>query len=191
MHPSSIAERLSKQQRHERYCCAFTHVKIAWFFVVFSGIEVFSSWRALGKPISAPKLFDLPFYILVVVFYTPAFFWVLLRCFAERFVMGISVLHMTMAVISSFLPGVFDPHAGLVSRSFLGLWLLAFLLSLRMPFQALRNPAITPADEIPEIAGKARFIWVAIIVITSFLRVALGYFAPSVFDALTPFIPSQ
>src|SRR5262245_36315785 len=131
-----MAERLSKEQRHERYCCAFTHAKVAWFFVVFSGYEMFSSWRALDRPISAPKLFELPFYILVVVFYTPAFFQVLLRCFAERFVMGIGVLGIAMAAISWFLPGVFDPHAGFVSRCFLGLSLLAFLLSLRMLFQA-------------------------------------------------------
>ncbi len=184
-----MAERLSKEQRHERYCCAFTHVKVAWFFVVFSGYELFLSWRALERPISTPSLFELPFYILVVVFYTPAFFQVLLRCFAERFVMGVAVLHIAMAATSWFLPGFFDPHTGLVSRSFLGLWLLAFLLSLRVPFQALRNPA--PVDEMPEIASKARFIWVAIIVIASLLIVALGYFAPSVFEALGYFSPSH
>jgi hypothetical protein len=133
----------------------------------------------LDKPISTPDLFNLPFYILVVVFYTPAFFWVLLRCFAERLVMGISVLHMAMAVVSWFLPGFFDPYAGLISRSFLALWLFAFLLSLRMPFQALRNPAITNVDETPEIASRLRFIWVGVILIVSFVIVVLGYFIPS------------
>ena len=133
----------------------------------------------MDKPISAPDLSHLPFYILVVVFYTPAFFWVLLRCFSERFLMSIGVLHIAMAAVSWFLPGFFDTNMRWISRSFLGLWLLAFLLTLRMPFHALRNPAIADVDETPEIANRARFIWLAVILIVSFVIVVLGYFTPS------------
>jgi hypothetical protein len=171
-------EKLSNEQRHERFWCAFTHVPVAWFFVALCAFEVFSSWRALEKPISGPNLFQLPFYILVVVFYTPVFFLVL-RCFAERFVIGIAALHIAMAVLSWFVPGFLDPHAGLVGRIFLVMWVLAFLMSLSMPVQALRNPAITPVDDMPDTASKARFIWVLIFVVASLLLIALGYFIPS------------
>ncbi len=188
MRSSTRPQRLFNEERHERLC-AFTHVKVGWFFVAYSVLNVFSSWRGLEKPILAPNLFELPFYVLVVVFYTPAFFLVF-RCFTERFVIGIAPLHIAMAVVSWFVPGFFDPHARLVGRIFLVLWILAFLVSLSMPVRALRNPAIMPVDEIPEIASKAKFIWVAIIVISSLLIVALGYFVPSMFDALGHF-PAQ
>ena len=85
----------------------------------------------MENPISAPDLFQLPFYILVVVFYTPVFFLVL-RCLAERFVIGIAALHIAVAVVSWFLPGFLDRHTGLVGRIFLALWVIGFLLSLRV-----------------------------------------------------------
>ena len=132
-----MAERPSNEQRHERIC-AFNHVWVAWLFVTFCAWAVFVSWKSVDRPISPPTALELPFYILAVVVYTPAFFMIL-RCFQERFVISIAVVHTAMAVVSWFMPTLFNPVAHLLGRVFLVLWVLAFLMTLSMPVHALRK----------------------------------------------------
>src|SRR5215469_6141604 len=59
-------------------------------------------------------------------------------CFAERFVIAIATAHMTMAVISGFGPGLFNPLTHVTSWSFFALWIIALILSMRMPIHAIR-----------------------------------------------------
>src|SRR5579863_6397871 len=136
-----MPEKLSNEQKHERIYCAFTHRRIAWSFVALCAVEVFVSWRGLDKPIARPSLFELSFYILLVAVYAPMSIMVL-RCFSERFVVGVCTAVFVKAVAYFFAPILFNPVTGLVGRAFLVLWVLAFLVSLNMLVQALRNPRI-------------------------------------------------
>jgi hypothetical protein len=118
-----MPEKITNEQRHERFWCGFTHARVAWIFVAFCGWEVFLNWKGLDKPILPPKVVELPFYILIVVVYAPLF-WMILRCFTERFVIGIATVHMAISVVSWFVPSLFvaslyNPVTVLVRRSFL------------------------------------------------------------------------
>jgi hypothetical protein len=141
-----MAEKLSNEQKHQRSWCAFTHIRIAWIFVGFCAVEVFLSWKGLDKPISRPSPVELPFYILIVLVYAPIF-WVVLRCFTERFVIGIATIHMAISVATWFAPrffvaSLYNPAPMLIRRTFFALWIVAFLLSLNMPVQSVRHPYV-------------------------------------------------
>src|ERR1700694_1268548 len=82
---SRMPEKLTNEQRHERFWCCFTHIRVAWAFVAFCGWAVFLNWRQLDKPISRPDTLELAFYVLFVMVYAPIF-WMVLRCFTERLV---------------------------------------------------------------------------------------------------------
>ena len=171
-----MPEKLSNEQRHERYWCAFTHIRVAWAFIAFCAWAVFLSWKGLDKPIPRPSLFELPFYILVVVVYAPIF-WMVLRCFTERFVGGIVTVDMAIAVVSWFLPTLFNPVAGLVRRAFFVLWTLAFLMSLNMAVQSVRHPYVEPEKVDARMKNRGLLILGAVIA-TALLFAALLYFVP-------------
>jgi hypothetical protein len=141
-----MPEKLTNEQIHERFWCGFTHIRVAWAFVAFCGWEVFLNWRELHKPISRPDTIELAFYVLVVVVYAPIF-WMVLRCFTERLVIGIATVHMAITVFSRFVPSHFvpslvNPVTVSIHRAFLILWIIAFLFSLNMPVQAARHPYV-------------------------------------------------
>jgi hypothetical protein len=171
-----MRKKLSNEQRHERIFCAFTHRRIAWFFIVVCALEVFLSWRTLDKPISRPSLLGLPFYILVFVVYTPIFMGIF-RCSSERFVIGIGIVPVAIAAISWFAPTLFNPVAFLVGRVFLVLWVLAFLLSLNMAVQSVRNPNVEPDNGDREMKKRELLILSAVIVVSLLLGTLL-YFVP-------------
>jgi hypothetical protein len=170
-----MAAKLSNRQRHERFC-AYTHVRVAWFFVAFCALEVYSSWKAVDRPIVRPSPFNLVFYSLIVVAYAPIFLMIF-RCFAERFVIAIATAHMTMAVISGFGPGLFDPLTHVISWCFFALWIIALILSMRMPIHAIRNPYFAPEGEEPLREKKGLLIMGAVIVLVFLLGAAL-YWVP-------------
>lgn len=147
-----MPEKISNEQQHERFWCAFTHTRVAWVFVIFCGWEVFLSWKGLDKPFSRPSLVvEIPFYILIVAVYAPIF-WMVLRCFRGRFVIAIATVDTAITVVYWFLPTLLNPVAGLFRRAFLVLWGLAFLMSLNMPIQSVRHPYI----ELEKTETKAR-----------------------------------
>src|ERR1700733_11657436 len=166
-----MAEKLSNEQKHQRIWCAFTHIRIAWIFVAYCAWEVFLNWRGLDKPISRPSPVELPFYILIVLIYAPIF-WKVLRCFTGRFVIGIATVHMAMTVVSGFMPTLFDPVAGLVRRAFFVLWVLAFIMSLKMPVQSVRHPYVE-LEKIDTGAESRRFLMVWGLIATLLLLGAL------------------
>lgn len=171
-----MPEKLSSEQQHERIWCAFTHTRVAWFFVVFCGLEVFLSWKDLDKLSPRPSLVEIAFHILVVTVYAPIF-WMVLRCFTERFVIAIAAVHTAITVISWFLPTLLNPVAGLFSRAFLVLWGLAFLLSLNMPIQSVRHPYIE-LEKNETKAGNQRLLILGAVCAIALVLGALLYFIP-------------
>ncbi len=171
-----MPEKISNEQQHERFWCAFTHTRVAWFFVAFCGWEVFLSWKGLDKPLSRPSLVEIPFYILAVAVYAPIF-WMVLRCITERFVIAIATVHTAITVVSWLLPTLLNPVAGLFRRAFLVLWCLAFLMSLNMPIQSVRHPYI----ELEKTETKARNQRLLILGAACVIALVLGallYFMP-------------
>ena len=147
-----MPQKLTNYQKHERFWCGFTHLRVAWIFVAFCGWAVFLNWRDLDKPFSRPDVIELLFYVLFVVVYTPIF-WMVLRCFTERFVIGIATVHTAITIFSWFAPSLFlsslfNSVTVSIRRVFLALWIVAFLLSLNMPVQAVRNPYVE-LEKIP------------------------------------------
>src|SRR5579859_3634484 len=171
-----MPEKISKEQQHERFWCAFTHTRVALFFVVFCGWEVFLSWKGLDKPLSRPSLFEIPFYILVVAVYTPIF-WMIFRCFTERFVIAVGTVDLAIAVVSWLLPTLLNPVAGLFRRAFLVLWGLAFLMSLNMSIQSVRHPYIE-LDKMETKPGNQRLLILGVVCAIALALGALLYFIP-------------
>jgi hypothetical protein len=171
-----MPEKISKEQQHERFWCAFTHTRVALFFVVFCGWEVFLCWKGLDKPFSRPSLFEIPFYILVVAVYAPIF-WMIFRCFTERFVIAVGTVDLAIAVVSWLLPTLLNPVAGLFRRAFLVLWGLAFLMSLNMPIQSVRHPYIE-LEKVETKAGNQRLLILGAVCAIALALGALLYFIP-------------
>jgi len=142
-----MPEKLSNAQKHERMYCAFTHRRIAWSFATLCALEFFVTWRGLDKPVLRDGLFELLYYILLIVVCALMLMRVL-RCFSERFVVGVCTLVFAKAVVLWFAPTRFNPVMGLIERAFLVLWAIALVMSLNMLVRAVRNPHIGP-DQLP------------------------------------------
>jgi hypothetical protein len=176
-----MPEKLTKEQQHERIWCGFTHIRVAWIFVAFCGLQVFMSWKDLDKPISRPDTIELAFYVLFVVVYVPLF-WMILRCLTERFVIGIAAVDMAITVFSRFAPSLFvaslfNSVTVLVHRTFFALWIVAFLLSLNMPVQSMQHQYVNLKNL--ETRAENRGLLILGGVIATALRVgALLYFVP-------------
>jgi hypothetical protein len=176
-----MPEKLTNEQKHERFWCGFTHIRVAWFFVAFCAWAVFLNWKGLDKPLSRPSVVELPFYILSVVVYVPIF-WTVLRCFTERFVLGIAAVHLAIAIVSWFAPSffvdsLFNPITVLIRRAFFALWIVAFLLSLNMPIQSARHPYVQ-IENVPSSVGNRRLLILCAVMVTAIVLGALLYFVP-------------
>jgi hypothetical protein len=128
-------------EMHARIC-AVRNVRIALFLVGFFTLEVFLSWKALGKPFLDHNLYDLIFRIVLLI----AVFPVLLnicRCVPERFILGIVTIRFVTGWVIELAPNLVEPVAGLVRQCNLMLWILAFLTSLTMLVSSLSNPKST------------------------------------------------
>jgi hypothetical protein len=176
-----MPEKLTNEQKHERFWCSFTHIRVAWAFVAFSGWAVFLNWRELDKPISRPDTIELGFYVLFVLVYAPML-WMVLRCYTERLVIGIATVHMAITIFSwfapkFFAPSLFNPVTVSIRRAFLVLWIVAFLLSLNMPVQAVQHPYVQLEGIRPSVGNRRLLILCAILAIGIVLG-ALLYFVP-------------
>ena len=176
-----MLEKLTNEQRHERFWCGFTHIRVAWLFVAFCAWAVFLNWRELNKPTPRPETIELAFYVLFILVYAPIL-WMVLRCFAERFVIGIATVHMAITVFSRlvprlFVPSLFNPVTVSIHWVFLILWIIAFSLCLNMPIQAIRHPYIH-IEETPSNVGNRRMLILSAVVVTAIVLGALLYFVP-------------
>ena len=92
-------------------------------------LEVFLSWRELGKPFVVHSLYDLLFRIVLAIVLFP----VLLRispCSPERFIVGIVMIRTVTGWVFEYAPNVVDSFASLVRQCNLVLYVLALLTSL-------------------------------------------------------------
>jgi hypothetical protein len=169
-----MPEKLSNNQKHERMYCAYTHWRIALSFATLCALEVFVTWKSLDKPVLRDGLFELSYYILLIVVCAPMLMTVL-RCFSERFVIGVGTLVLAKAVVSWFAPTFFNPVMGLVERAFLVLWAIALVMSLNMIVQAVRDPYIGPDNGDAAGATRVPIIMGAFVVIL-FMIGMLMYF---------------
>jgi hypothetical protein len=125
-------------EMHARIC-AVRNVRIALFLVGFFTLEVFLSWRALGKPFLEHNLYDLLFRIVLLIVVFPLLLN-LSRCVPERFVLGIVTVRFVTGWVIEFAPNLVDPVAGFVRQCNLVLWILALLTSLTMLVSSFSNP---------------------------------------------------
>jgi hypothetical protein len=75
------------------------------------------------------------------------------------------------------VPSLFNPVTVSIRRTFLVLWIVAFLLSLNMSVRAVRHPCVQH-EEIPSNVGNHRFLILCAVMITAILLGALLYFVP-------------
>ena len=129
------------EEIHERNC-PVRNPRGALFLVGFFTLEVFLSWRALGKPFPEHNLYDLLFRIVLCIAFFP-FLLKASRCVPERFILGIVMFRFVTGWVIEFAPNIVEPVAGLVRQCNLVLWILAFLTSLTMLVSSLSNPKST------------------------------------------------
>jgi hypothetical protein len=88
-----ITQSIPDDEVHARIC-PIKNARIAAFLVGFFTLEVFLSWRELGKPFVEHSLYDLLFHI---VLFSIVVFPILFRisgCFPERFIICIFVIRI-------------------------------------------------------------------------------------------------
>jgi hypothetical protein len=123
--------------------CAIKNARIAALLVGFFTLEVFLSWRELGKPFLEHSLYDLLFRILL---FSIVIFPVLFRiseCFPERFIVGILVVRIVTGWVFEYAPNAVDAVTGLVRQCNLALYILALLISLGLLVSSLSGPKST------------------------------------------------
>jgi hypothetical protein len=137
-----IAQNKPEESAHARIC-AIKNPWITALLVGFFTLEVFLSWRELGKPFVEHSLYELLFRIVlwsIVLF--PALFRIS-RCMPERFIIGIVMIKTVTGWVFEYAPNIVDPVAGLVRQCNLVLYILALLTSLGLLVSSLSSPRST------------------------------------------------
>src|SRR5260370_5304698 len=95
-----MARTRSDEEFHARHC-AVRDVRSALVFVFFCALEVYLSWRALGKTVPRYGLLGILRDVAVIA----ACFKLLAmyRCFRERFVVGLIMLRFVIGLIFGFI----------------------------------------------------------------------------------------
>jgi hypothetical protein len=120
--------------------CAIKNTRIAALLVGFFTVEVFLSWRELGKPFVEHSLYELLFRIVlwsIVLF--PALFRIS-RCLPERFIIGIVMIRTVTGWVFEYAPNIVDAVVGRVRQCNLVLYILALLISLGLLVSSLSGP---------------------------------------------------
>ena len=159
---------------HSRYC-AVRSMRMALIFVAFCTLEVFLSWKTLGKSFSEYSIFEILRDIAVIG--ACVIFMLMYKCFWERFVIGLIIVRYVTGLVTGFAPHIIDPFSGLVRLGNLALWVLALIVSLSMLVQSAWNPPVESPVGDTMMAKRRFLILCAVIVAVSFLG-ALMYFVP-------------
>jgi hypothetical protein len=123
--------------------CAIKNTRVAAFLVGFFTLEVFLSWRELGKPFVEISLHDLLFRIVlwsIVLF--PVLFRIS-RCLPERFIIGIVMIRTVTGWIFEYAPNIVDAFASVVRECNLVLYIITLLTSLGLLVSSLSSPKST------------------------------------------------
>ena len=139
------------KKTHERIC-AVKNLRSALLLVVFFTLEVFLSWRALGKPFLEHSLYSLLFRIVLSILVFPALLNIF-RCVPERFILAIVTIRIATGWVIEFAPSLAVSAAGLVRQTNLVLWVLALLTSLAMLISAFTTSRSTQEGSQPRQAN--------------------------------------
>ena len=138
----TIPQSKPDREAHARIC-AIKNTRVAAFLVGFFTLEVFLSWRELGKPFVEDSLYDLLFRMVlwsIVLF--PVLFRVS-RCLPERFILGIVMIRTVTGWVFEYAPNVVDAFASLVRQCNLVLYILGLLTSLGLLVSSFSSPKST------------------------------------------------
>jgi hypothetical protein len=128
----------SDEKSHE-LICAGRNVRIALFLVGFFALQIFLSWRVLGRPFSEHSLYALLFRIFLSILVFPVLLD-LFKCVPERFILAIVTIRIVTGWAVEFAPNSFQSAAGSIRQANLLLWVLAFLVSIAMLISSLSRP---------------------------------------------------
>jgi len=165
----------TSEQFHARLC-AVGNRRTALLFATACAVLVIASWRtlALYKAASRPDYFVIPFNLLTIFIFGRLI--VLFKCLRERFVFGLALIGQLRWLASWFAPALRNPAPWLRRLEFV-LWVLAFLMSLSMVVQAVRNPRIE-AERSDGMALMRGGLILLAVVVTMLLLGALVYWLP-------------
>jgi hypothetical protein len=164
----------SNEEFHARNC-AIANSRTSIVFVAFCALEVYLSWRVLGKAFSPYNLVGVFRDIVMIMVCVKLL--LIFRCFRERSVVGIVMLRYVISLASGFVPTLFNQAAGPIRSADLALWVLALIISLSMFVQSAQNPHIESQDGETTMIKRRFIILCAVIVAAAFLG-ALMYFVP-------------
>ena len=169
---------MTYNQQNEEYHtrnCAITNVRTSIIFVAFCAMEVFLSWRELGKVLPIYSQFNVLRDVFVIV--ACAQLLQMYRCFQERFVVSLVILRYMIALVSAFMPTLINRAAGFLGVVDLALWVLALIVSLSMLVQSARNPHVK-LEEGQTMTLKRRLLVLCAVVLGALLLGAMLYFVP-------------
>lgn len=164
----------SNEEFHARNC-AIANSRTSIIFVAFCALEVFLSWRVLGKTFPAYNLVGV--FRDIVMIMVCAKLLLIFRCFRERLVVGIVMLRYVISLVSGFMPTVFNRAAGPIRSVDLALWVLALIVSLSMLIHSARKPYVESKDD-DAMKVKRRWLILSAFIVTALLLGALMYFVP-------------
>ncbi len=169
-----LPENQSNEGIHAQYC-TLRNRRTALVITALFVVEVYVSWRGLGRPSLKNSLIELPFYIAVFVISAKLF--VIFRCFRERLVMGLATVAFVMGVASGYFPTDVSRFAPLASYGRLALWSLALLISLSMLVESARNPYVE-IEGGNKMTVKRALLILCTAILTMLLIGALMYLVP-------------
>ena len=132
-----MAENNWNEEYHARRC-AVRNIPTALFFVMFCGLEVYLSWKILGRPFQAYNFFAVLRNVVVIAACAQSL--MMFTCFRERLVVGTVLVRFAIGLVFGFVPLFVNPIAGLLRFGNLALWVFALLVSLSMLFSAIQRP---------------------------------------------------
>ena len=152
-----------------------TKIHTSIIFVTFCALEVFLSWKVLGKGFQEYSLFDVLRDVAVIA--ACAKFLLMYRCLRERFVVGLVIFRFVVGLVSGFMLNLVNGVAGLVRAGDLALWVLALLVSLSMLIQSAWNPNVGSEDG-STMTVRRRLLILSAFIVTALLLGTLLYFVP-------------
>lgn len=123
------------KQMHTQYC-ANANSRSAGIFSIFCVLEAFLAWRSLNSALPAYSLNTL--FVDVILIAVSVRLIMIFRCLSERFVICLLALRGILGLVGVALPKL-GASGSYASRHILFiLWVLAFIISLRMFIRASR-----------------------------------------------------
>ena len=134
--------RVRSDEKSHELICAGRNVRIALFLVGFFALQIFLSWRVLGRPFIEHSLYGLLFRIFLSILVFPVLLD-FVRCVPERFILAIVTIRIVTGWVVEFAPNIFESAAGLIRQANLLLWVLAFLVSIPMLISSISRSSST------------------------------------------------